>query len=40
MALLEFDDVTVTYRARGTEVPAVRSVTLSVYAGEVLGIAG
>ncbi len=40
MALLEFDDVTVTYRARGTEVPAVRGVTLSVDAGEVLGIAG
>ena len=40
MALLEFDDVHVTYRARGTEVPAVRGVTLSVDAGEVLGIAG
>ena len=40
MALLEFDDVHVTYRARGTEVPAVRGVTLSVDAGQVLGIAG
>mgnify|MGYP003350494067 CR=1 FL=1 len=40
MALLEFDDVCVTYRSRGTDVPAVRGVTLSVEAGESLGLAG
>jgi peptide/nickel transport system ATP-binding protein len=40
MALLEFDDVSVTYRSRGADVPAVRNVTLSVDAGETLGIAG
>ena len=40
MALLEFDDVSVTYRSRGADVPAVRGVTLSVEAGQTLGIAG
>jgi len=40
MALLEFDDVSVTYRSRGADVPAVRNVTLTVDAGESLGIAG
>jgi peptide/nickel transport system ATP-binding protein len=40
MALLEFDDVSVTYRSRGADVPAVRGVTLSVDAGQTLGIAG
>jgi len=40
MALLEFDDVSVTYHSRGADVPAVRNVTLSVDAGETLGIAG
>ncbi|HET7901661.1 MAG TPA: ABC transporter ATP-binding protein [Candidatus Nanopelagicales bacterium] len=40
MALLEFDDLSVTYHARGTDVPAVRNVTLTVDAGEVLGVAG
>jgi peptide/nickel transport system ATP-binding protein len=40
MALLEFDDVSVTYRSGGLDVPAVRGVTLSVDAGESLGIAG
>ena len=40
MALLEFDDVSVTYRSRGADVPAVRNVSLSVDAGESLGIAG
>ena len=40
MALLEFDDVSVTYRSGGLDVPAVRGVSLSVDAGETLGIAG
>jgi peptide/nickel transport system ATP-binding protein len=40
MALLEFDDVSVTYRSRSADVPAVRNVTLSVDAGQTLGIAG
>ena len=40
MPLLEFDDVSVTYRSRGADVPAVRNVSLSVDAGESLGIAG
>jgi peptide/nickel transport system ATP-binding protein len=40
MALLEFDDVSVTYRSGGLDVPAVRGVTLSVDAGESVGIAG
>ncbi|CAB4847457.1 unannotated protein [freshwater metagenome] len=40
MALLEFDDVSITYHSRGVDVPAVRGVTLSVAAGETLGIAG
>jgi peptide/nickel transport system ATP-binding protein len=38
--LLEFDDVSVTYRTAGGEVPAVRGVSLSVAAGEVVGVAG
>jgi peptide/nickel transport system ATP-binding protein len=40
MALLEFDDVSVTYRSRGVDVPAVRNVSLRVDAGESVGIAG
>jgi peptide/nickel transport system ATP-binding protein len=40
MTLLEFRDVSVTYRSRGVDVPAVRNVSLSVEAGETLGIAG
>jgi len=40
MALLEFDDLSVTYRSRGLDVPAVRNVSLTVDAGESLGIAG
>jgi peptide/nickel transport system ATP-binding protein len=40
VALLEFDDVSVTYRSRGADVPAVRGVSLSVEAGESLGLAG
>ena len=39
MAMLEFDDVSVTYRSRGIDVPAVRNVSLSVDAGQTLGIA-
>jgi peptide/nickel transport system ATP-binding protein len=38
--LLEFDDVSVTYETAGGEVPAVRGVSLSVAAGEVVGVAG
>ena len=40
MTLLEFDDVQVTYRSREGDVPAVRGVSLSVAAGESVGIAG
>jgi peptide/nickel transport system ATP-binding protein len=40
MALLEFDDVSVTYHSRGVDVPAVRNVSIRVDAGESLGIAG
>ncbi|MGQ4828010.1 ATP-binding cassette domain-containing protein, partial [Enterococcus faecalis] len=40
MTILEFADVSVTYRSRGVDVPAVRNVSLSVDAGETLGIAG
>ena len=40
MALLEFDDLSVTYHARGVDVPAVRNVSLTVDAGESVGIAG
>jgi peptide/nickel transport system ATP-binding protein len=39
-ALLEFDDVSVTYRTAGGEVPAVRGVSLAVAGGEVVGVAG
>ncbi len=38
--LLRFDDVSVTYRTSGGDVPAVRGVSLSVAAGEVVGVAG
>ena len=38
--LLEFEDVSVTYRTSGGDVPAVRGVSLSVAAGEVVGVAG
>ena len=38
--LLRFDDVSVTYRTAGGDVPAVRGVSLSVAAGEVVGVAG
>jgi peptide/nickel transport system ATP-binding protein len=40
MALLQMNDVSVTYRAGGQDVPAVRGVTLSVESGQTLGIAG
>lgn len=40
MSLLEFDDVSVTYRSGGADVPAVRGVSLTVGAGESVGIAG
>ena len=38
--LLDFEDVSVTYRTADGEVPAVRGVSLSVAAGEVVGVAG
>jgi peptide/nickel transport system ATP-binding protein len=38
--LLRFDDVSVTYRTAGGDVPAVRRVDLTVAAGEVVGVAG
>jgi len=38
--LLRFDDVSVTYQTGGGDVPAVRGVSLSVGAGEVVGVAG
>jgi peptide/nickel transport system ATP-binding protein len=38
--LLRFEDVSVTYRTAGGDVPAVRGVSLSVAAGEVVGVAG
>ncbi|HPQ85872.1 MAG TPA: ATP-binding cassette domain-containing protein, partial [Actinomycetota bacterium] len=40
MAVLEFEDVSVTYRSAGGAVPAVRGVSLSVDAGRSLGLAG
>ena len=40
MALLEIDDLRVTYRASSGDMPAVRGVTLSVATGETVGIAG
>ncbi|MEV6273316.1 ABC transporter ATP-binding protein [Kribbella sp. NPDC051936] len=38
--MLELDELTVRYRIAGGEVPAVRGVSLSVPAGEALGLAG
>ncbi|MBB5870179.1 peptide/nickel transport system ATP-binding protein [Allocatelliglobosispora scoriae] len=40
MTLLEIKDLHVTYRARGTDLPAVRGVSLTVAAGQTVGIAG
>ena len=38
--LLEFEDLSVTYRTGGGEVPAVRGVNLTVDAGQIVGVAG
>ncbi|MBB5789905.1 ABC transporter ATP-binding protein [Jiangella mangrovi] len=40
MALLEVDDLTVTYRTAGGDVPAVRGVSFALDAGQKLGLAG
>lgn len=40
MNVLELDDVSVTYSIASGEVPAVRGVSLSLAAGEALGVAG
>jgi peptide/nickel transport system ATP-binding protein len=40
MSLLELRDLAVTYRTAGGEVPAVRGVSLTIEAGQTLGIAG
>jgi peptide/nickel transport system ATP-binding protein len=40
MALLELRDLTVTYKTGGEPVPAVRGVSLTVNAGQTLGLAG
>jgi peptide/nickel transport system ATP-binding protein len=39
-ALLDMRDVSVTYRGSGGDVPAVRSVTLTLSGGESVGLAG
>lgn len=38
--LVRFEDVSVTYRTAGGELPAVRSVSFTVRAGEIVGVAG
>jgi len=40
MSLLELDDLSVTYRIAAGDVPAVRGVSLSIDAGEAVGLAG
>ncbi|MEV0285267.1 ABC transporter ATP-binding protein [Kribbella sp. NPDC050820] len=40
MTLLELDDLSVTYRIASGDVPAVRGVSLSLAAGEAVGLAG
>jgi peptide/nickel transport system ATP-binding protein len=40
MALIELQDLSVTYRTASGEVPAVRGVSLALDAGQTLGIAG
>ena len=40
MAVLELEDVSVTYESAGGPVPAVRGVSLTVEAGRSLGLAG
>jgi peptide/nickel transport system ATP-binding protein len=40
MTLLAFEDLSVTYRTGGGDVPAVRGVDLTVGRGEVVGVAG
>ncbi|QZY30606.1 ABC transporter ATP-binding protein [Nocardioides coralli] len=39
-SLLQMEELTVTYRTSGGDVPAVRGVDLSVARGEVVGVAG
>jgi peptide/nickel transport system ATP-binding protein len=40
MSVLAVQDLRVTYRTKGGDVPAVRGVTFSIEKGEVLGLAG
>ena len=40
MALLEIRDLSIAYRVAGGSLPAVRGVSLTVEAGEVVGVAG
>jgi peptide/nickel transport system ATP-binding protein len=40
MSLLELDELSVTYRIASGDVPAVRGVSLSLEAGEALGVVG